>query len=504
MRIIFDNQLSFGSVEIADIKIDPKSRDEIDKALRGLQYIYVNKKTKEEVFHLLKQILPDNISRSTGRPGMDMWKILVLGVIRLTCNWNYDTLHNMVNNHAGLREMLGHNNNVDWKDNKYYELQTIKDNVSLLPVEIIDQISEIVVKAGHELISDKKKEKLDGSVDSFVLETNIHFPTDIGLLYDSMRKAIGVCANLCNKHGIAGWRQSKHNIKSIKRQMRKTEKSKLSRKKEEKISEKGKANKKRKISEKEKEAHRNYISIVLPYIENTRESVEHLRNEQKPDKLIETRCKEIDKYLEYAEKHIDLIERRINEGETIPHSDKMFSIFEPHTRWISKGKAGVPVEFGLPVAIMKDQFGFILGHEVMETTIDVDIAVPFTKKIKEIFTTLSTSSYDKGYWSPSNYEELRKLLDLVVMPKKGRLSQKDRQIQSDPEFVKLRKKHSAVESSINGLEHSGLDKCLDHGIEGFKRYVSLAVLSRNFQTIGKLMQEKENKKLERKKTKKVA
>lgn len=194
-----------------------------------------------------------------------------------------------------------------------------------------------------------------------------------------------------------------------------------------------------------------------------------------------------------------MIERRINEGETIPHSDKMFSIFE-----ISKGKAGVPVEFGLPVAIMKDQFGFILGHEVMETTIDVDIAVPFTKKIKEIFTTLSTSSYDKGYWSPSNYEELNKILDLVVMPKKGRLSQKDKQIQSEPEFVKLRKKHSAVVSSINGLEHSGLDKCLDHGIEGLKRYVSLAVLSRNFQTIGKLMQEKENKKLERKKTKKVA
>ena len=58
--------------------------------------------------------------------------------------------------------------------------------------------------------------------------------------------------------------------------------------------------------------------------------------------------------------------------------------------------------------------------------------------------------------------------------------------ESDPEFVSLRKKHAAVESAINALECHGLDRCLDHGIAGFKRYVALAVLARNVLRLGQI------------------
>ena len=484
MRITYNNQLSFGSVEISEIKFDPKSRNEIDKALLGLQCIFVNIETSKEVFQLLRQILPEEVSRSTGRPGMDMWKILVLGVMRLTCNWDYDTLHNMTNNHTGMREMLGHGK-TDWSDKKYYELQTIKDNISLLPDNLLDQINEIVVKAGHNLLSGKKKENLQGSADSFVVETDVHYPTDINLLFDSMRKAISISANLCNKLNINGFRQWQHNIKSIKKLLRIIQKVKKSRSKTKDI--------------KLIETHKDYLKMVNPFIQKINIIIEHLRSEQKLDWLSELQCQDIYKYLEYAEKHIDLIERRVINNEIIPHSEKIFSIFEPHTRWISKGKVGVPVEFGLPVTIIKDQFGFILKHEVMETTSDVDVAVPLTKRTKETFDALNSCSFDKGYYSPSNREELSKILDQVVMPKKGRLNFEDRQIQNSKDFKELRKKHSAVESAINGLEHSGLDKCPDHGIDGFKRYVSLSILARNLQTLGKLIQEKELKKKKRKK-----
>lgn len=489
MRTIYDNRLSFGNVEISEIKFDPKSRNEIDKALLGLQYIFVNSETRKQVFHLLQQILPKDVSRTTGRPGMDMWKILVLGVMRQTCNWDYDTLHNMTNNHTGMREMLGHGK-TDWSDKRYYELQTIKDNVSLLPDNILDKISEIVVKAGHNLLGSKKKEELQASADSFVVETNVHFPTDIGLLFDSMRKAIGLSAKLCKEMNIKGFRQWKHNIKSLKRLMRIIHKIKRSRSKTREI--------------KLKETHRNYLKEINSFIQKIATIIEYLRSEQKSYWISEIHCQKIYKYLEYAEKQIDLIERRVFNDEKIPHPEKIFSIFEPHTRWISKGKVGVPVEFGLPVTIIKDQFGFILDHEVMETTSDVDIAVPLTKRTKEKFNALSSCSYDKGYYSPSNREELNKIIDLPVMPKKGRLNLEDKQIQNSKEFIKLRKKHSAVESAINGLEHSGLDKCPDHGIDGFKRYVSLSILARNLQTIGKLIQEKELKKKKRKKIKKAS
>ncbi len=61
------------------------------------------------------------------------------------------------------------------------------------------------------------------------------------------------------------------------------------------------------------------------------------------------------------------------------------------------------------------------------------------------------------------------------MPKKGRLSEKDKQIEHSEDFIKLRRKHSAVESYINALGNHGLDRCLDHGLHGFKRYVGLSL-----------------------------
>jgi len=76
----------------------------------------------------------------------------VMGVLRLNLNWDYDRLHEMVNQHRTIRQMLGHG--VE-DDGEYYHLQTLKDNVSLLTPEIVDRINQVVVKAGHQL--EKKK-----------------------------------------------------------------------------------------------------------------------------------------------------------------------------------------------------------------------------------------------------------------------------------------------------------------------------------------------------------
>jgi hypothetical protein len=73
------------------------------------------------------------------------------------------------------------------------------------------------------------------------------------------------------------------------------------------------------------------------------------------------------------------------------------------------------------------------------------------------------------------------------MPKKGRLSVADKDRESAAEFVDARQQHSAVESAINALGVHGLDKCRDHGIEGFKRYVALAVVTRNIQCFGAIV-----------------
>ena len=105
-------------------------------------------------------------------------------------------------------------------------------------------------------------------------------------------------------------------------------------------------------------------------------------------------------------------------------------------------------------------------------------------------------SFDKGFHSPENQEHLRGILDQVILPRKGKLSAINKEIENSEAFREARRKHSAVESSINALENHGLDRCLDHGIEGFKRYVALAVVARNIQIMGHVLQQKELKRLQ--------
>ncbi len=172
-------------------------------------------------------------------------------------------------------------------------------------------------------------------------------------------------------------------------------------------------------------------------------------------------------------------------------------MFEPHTEWISKGKAGVPVELGLKVCIIQDQVQFILHHQVMENITDSEIAISIVTETKNRFPNLRSISFDKGFHSQDNQKKLPNIAGVVVIQKKGKLSESDKARESDPEFKKLKRMHSAVESGINALEVHGLDRCPDHGIDGFKRYVALGVLGYNIHRFGALLMKQDLKRHKR-------
>ena len=483
MRKVIELQMEFWKKDISQIKFDIKSRDEIPKLLMGLQYIYSTPKVRAEVFKILKSIVPIN-KHKVGRPGMDLWKILVLGTLRLNCNWDFDKVHEMANNHTKLRQMLGHSK----KDfDSFYVLQTIRDNIALLTPQILDEINQVVIKAGHSII--KKDQDLKGSCDSFVVETDVHYPTDTNLLFDAARKMIFLIAIICSETGITVWRQSHHNISKVKRILRSIQKLKRSTSKYE--------DKKAQRDQFIVQAHQNYMDVCLGFVSKTKETIGILRDLGILSISQDLRLSTVEKYIRDAERQIDQIQRRVVLDEKIPHSEKVFSIFQPHTEWISKGKAGVPQELGLKVCILKDQYGFILHHQVMEQQTDEKVAVVMAQGAKDRFENLVGCSFDKGFYSPTNKGNLGKILDYVILPKKGRLSAKDKKIEHSEEFVKSKRKHSAVESSINALENHGLDRCLDHGLQGFKRYVALSVLARNIQILGHLIQQKELKRSRR-------
>jgi hypothetical protein len=181
----------------------------------------------------------------------------------------------------------------------------------------------------------------------------------------------------------------------------------------------------------------------------------------------------------------------VGRDEVIPHEEKVFSIFEPHTEWISKGKAGVPQELGLKVCIVEDQHQFVLHHRVMVKESDEQVAVAMIDECIERFGPIGSASFDKGFHSRANQQDLAERVEQVVLPKKGKLSAVEQQRENADSFVQAKYQHSAVESAINALEQTGLDRCPDKGRAGFNRYVALAVLARNLKRLGTVVRDQE-------------
>ena len=208
---------------------------------------------------------------------------------------------------------------------------------------------------------------------------------------------------------------------------------------------------------------------------------------------------ELDRFAELVDKHIDLVERRLIKGEKIPHQEKIFSLFEQYTEWVTKGKSRPSVELGKKLSITTDQFGLIIDYQIMENESDSEIVLTTADRVLLKYGIFSWG-FDKGYWHKDNKWILSTVVPNVIMPKKGKRNKQETEQEHAVKFKKLRNKHSAIESNINELEHSGLDRCPDKGYHGFKRYIGLGVIAHNLQRMGKellkqkLAAEKKNRK----------
>lgn len=156
------------------------------------------------------------------------------------------------------------------------------------------------------------------------------------------------------------------------------------------------------------------------------------------------------------------------------------------------------MELGVKVCILEDQHRFILHHQVMQQKTDAQVTVSMVEEAKKRFANLNVCSFDKGFHSAENQLALKEQLELAVLPRKGKLSRQAQAIEQSEEFIKARHQHSAVESAINALEVHGLDRCLDHGIDGLRRYVAMAVVARNIHRIGAILWQQEQKRAQRK------
>ena len=471
MREIHRRQLQLGQVPIDQIRIDPKSRDDIPAVLKGLQHIWSDGELRARLFALLDEHVLPEADRTVGRPGMELGQILVLGVLKQGLNCDFDRLHDLANQHKTVRAFLGHS---DFGDETYYEYQTVHDNVSLLTPELLSAVGQLVVESGHKVAKKKEPgEPLRGRCDSFVVETDVHYPTDVSLLWDAMRCLLRETGRAAGRHAVGGWRQWQHLTREVRKLFNRVRSTRRAKRHPERV-----------------EA---YLARCRRLVERAVDTLDTLRGAD----VDAVTCGVIEGYVAHARRQIDQVERRLLRGETIPHEEKVFSIFEEHTRWVSKGKAGTPAELGVPVAVIEDQHQFILHHEILWQGEDVDVAVSLVEDTQARYPELRACSFDRGFHSPDNRVRLDALLDVAALPKKGRLSNADRAREEDESFAAARRVHPAIESAINGLEHRGLDRVRNHGADGFARAVSLSVLAANLHRLGLLLQKRERKRRRR-------
>ena len=195
-------------------------------------------------------------------------------------------------------------------------------------------------------------------------------------------------------------------------------------------------------------------------------------------------------FMTLMEKHINLVDRRILQGEKIPHNEKLFSIFETYTEWIKKGKSRPSVELGEKLTITTDQFNLIIDYQL--TNQDRDIVIELGDRLLKKYN-IASWSFDKGFYRKENKELLQLEVPKVIMPKLGKRNKEEEFEEKSYSFKRLKNKHSAIESNINELENRGLDRCPDRGIHHYKKYISLGVCAYNLKKIGReiLKQERE-------------
>ena len=313
------------------------------------------------------------------------------------------------------------------------------------------------------------------------MEANVHFPTDYNLLYDSGRKCPDVLEHLMeiNSAYSAGYRKKETWRGKLKNRMLTLSRSS--------------ADKSKNRESRLKKSAAAYLDVA-GQLSDKLSKINPLGDLTLAEMVIFV---QLDYCRAMLRKHIDLLDRRLLKGEKIPQGEKIFSIFEPWVEWISKGKAHQLVELGKPACIATDQWHFAIDWLIADHQSDNELLPIILDNIRKHYQ-VSGCSGDKGFHSKDNVE-LIELFDMkAVIPKKGKLGLSDQQRESEPAFMKFRRKHSAIESNINELEHRGLDRCPDKGINGLQRYVGLAVIAYNLRRVGKILLDQDRKAAERK------
>lgn len=474
VRKHYQSQHRFDCSPIAQVELNLECRDEIVPILAGLQFLYTNNTLRHKAVKLVAADLNEDSRRNVGRPGMDDWHVVVLAAVRLGCNFDYDKLQDQVENHRALRSIMGIG---DWQDADEFTFRRIRDTLCKLKPKTLEKLNEVVVAAGHEIAPEVATSV---RADSFVVETNIHHPTESSLIFDGVRKFVPLCADLAGMFDIEGWRQADHLIKKIKKLKQNIGRIAAS-----------KSPIKKDVLE---SLYGDLLARTEQLLLRADELVKNVESGTSSISIV-SQLAAIKRWIELTRQVCGTAHRRVLLGESVPNSEKLFSLFETHTQLYRRGKAGQPNQYGRLVLVYEDGAGFISHYHLMDRdSKDQDVVVEQTLAAQRKHSgQIKTASFDRGFHSDENESALQEIVeDACVLPRAPR-QYAERLKNATVKFHQTRLRHSGVESAIGALQRgNGLTRCRDRSEIGFERYFGLAVLGRNIHTLGKLLLAKKN------------
>lgn len=480
MRKSFEIQGRFDCPSVLEVELNHNCRDEIIPILESLKHIYSNAELRDKILNLIARDVNGKTSSRHGRPGMQYWEILVLASVRQGCDLDYDKLQDLAEQHNALRHIMGVG---DWSKENQFDWRKINENILKVRSETIREISQLITLEGHQFVPEAPK-SVRG--DSFVVQSNIHYPTDSSLIGDGLRKILEIAPKLADLFNQKGWRQHAHLRKKLKKILCKISKITAA---------KGKY-----FKAKLKGSYTALFNLAKSIMDKSVELMEATCRYLQRELWMFTEAEDLYSQLVYfasGTEHIcGYAKRRILKGEKISNEEKLFSLFEPHTELIHRGKSPNPIEFGHRVFVVEDAAGFICHFKVMENgEQDQDVLISEIKKLQErLGGQIKRASFDRGFHSPKNQDDLKNILEHPCLATKGKHKEEEQKREATIQFRQARKNHPGIESAIGALQSgNGLDRCRDRTYPGYKRYVALGALGRNLHILGKILITQSNK-----------
>ncbi|HXM17065.1 MAG TPA: ISNCY family transposase [Candidatus Eremiobacteraceae bacterium] len=407
---------------------------------------------------------------ASGRNGLTATQILRSLVLMRVKNWDYRELRERIADGLTLRRF------TDFYCAPVPKHDAFQRGFIRLTPQTLKTVNDLLVRAAVELgLEDGAKLR----VDTTVVQTDIHHPTDNTLLWDVVRVVTRLVCRLAKALELRRIHGFCDRTRSARRRMYEIQRMTT-----------------RQRHEQQTGTYRVLIGITEEVVAGARAALEKTRemrgNDMFADMAIEELRRQVEHFCVLGSRVIDQARRRALDGEQVPNSEKIYSIFEPHTDLIKRGKVRTPIEFGHKVFLAESAQGLITQYEILKGNPPDEIHVtPSLQRHRQAFGRVpELYGSDRGFFSEQNLASCKRAgVKVVCIPQRGGKRTPQREAyESSTVFKKGQRFRAGIEGRISVLFRGrGMKRCLAEGRDRFELWVGAAVLANNLMTIAALL-----------------